>query len=269
MATVVAVAQRKGGCGKSTLVVSLAAVASSRALHVATVDVDSQANASRWLLSRELVEGLSRMQTVAALEYPPRREWLEMGSPLTATNVSEKDVLETVLPWCLHRSSIGVDVVPVAPHIHAEDAKHLLLSELPVDLVLVDCPPDVSAPAVRSVLAQADVVVSPVVCEPWAVDATEQIIREIVSVGRRDLIDRGLVRFVVNMRTKCAMHDRFENLLRERWGSLVSPVVISRAVSVAESSLDSSLLTKKTALWKAAEMVWKDIQSKGQKRGAA
>ena len=271
MAFTVAVAQRKGGCGKSTIAASLVAVGASRALHVATVDVDSQANLSRWLLPRDAVRSLSRLQTVAALEYPPRRESRAFGDPLFAPDITREQLLELTLPGCVFESPNvpGVRVVPIAPHVHVEDAKELLVSALPAEVVVVDSPPDVSLPAVRSILAQADVVIAPVVCEPWAIDATEELLREIVSVGRRDLIDRGLVRFVVNMRQKCAMHDKFEKLLRQQWGELVSPVVIQRAVSVAECSLDSSLLTKKNPLWKAGVSLWNDIDKSLLKRGAA
>jgi chromosome partitioning protein len=269
MALVVAVACRKGGLGKTTLAATLAATSVSRALHTATVDLDSQSNLSRWALGREAVDALSAMQTVTALEWPVRVEMQESSSPLLAADTPER-LLELALPGCVHPSTIsGLDVVPCAPHIHPEEARGLVLAALPYSVVVVDTPPDLTTHAVRSVLSQADVVVSPVIAEPWAVDATEYLIRELASVGRRDLVDSGLVRFVVNQRQKTAMADKLEHSIRRHWGDLVSPVVIPRAVAIAEASISPAVLTKKHPLWKAGLGLWADVEKCFRKRGAA
>jgi hypothetical protein len=90
-----------------------------------------------------------------------------------------------------------------------------------------------------------------------------------VSVGRRDLVDRSLVRFVVNMRTKTALADRLERDLRGLWGELVSSVVIPRTVAVAEASIAPELLTKKHPLWRVGMSLWADVDRTFKKRGAA
>jgi cellulose biosynthesis protein BcsQ len=269
MALVVAVACRKGGCGKSTLAATLAATSVSRSFHTGTVDLDSQANLSRWALGREHVDRLGAMQTVAALEWPVRTETQETRSPLLAAK-SPEQLLELVLPECVHRGAVeGLDVIPCAPHIHPEEARSLVLSDLPHAVVVVDTPPDISTYAVRSVLRQADVVISPVVCDPWSVDATEYLVRELVSVGRGDLVERGLVRFVVNMRQKTAMADRLERDIRKVWGGMVSSVVIPKTVAIGEASFAPALLTKKHPLWRVGMSLWADVDRTFKKRGAA
>lgn len=265
----IAAVARKGGQGKTSLAASLAAVSVSKTFHTATVDADSQANLSRWALGRAVVDGIGMLESVAALEFPANAI-LRDDHPVLRQADSRQKLLEYVLPTCVYSTQAitGLSVIPTANHLHVETAQELAISALPFDVVIVDTPPDISTPAVRSILRQADVVISPVVCEPWAVDATESLVREIYSVGRRDLVDSGRIRFVVNMRQKCAIHDKLEAAIRQQWGGLVSSVVIPRSVAISEASISPEVLTKKHPLWKAATGIWGDVQRLA-KRSAA
>jgi cellulose biosynthesis protein BcsQ len=269
MGVVVAVVSRKGGQGKTSFVASLAAASVSRAFHTGTVDLDSQANLSRWALGRAVVDSLNALETVAALEYPIQQIHADDYAPLRGVDTREK-LLEVVLPLCVHASELvpGLSVVPTANRIHAETAKELVVKPLPFDVVFVDTPPDISTHGVRSILRQCDVVISPVVCEPWAVDATESLLREIRSVGREDLIESGLVRFVVNQRQNTAIQSKLEKVIRDQWGELVSPVVIPKTVAIAEASISPAVLTKKNPLWKAATAILSDVQRVAKRRAA-
>lgn len=270
MATVIAVAGRKGGAGKTTFAATLAATGVSKLFHTGTVDLDSQGNLSLWALGRDAATGLGALQTVAALGYPPDA-LLRADYPELAAVTSRSELVGVVSKWCIHQSDVvpGLSVVPVTPRIHPENIRDVVLSALPFDVVVVDCPPDVSTHAVRSVLSQADAVISPVVCEPWAVDATEQIASEIVSCKREDLLDSGSLRFVVNMRQKTSMADKLEKALRSRWGKLVSPIVVQRSVAIAEASFSPALLTIKHPLWKVGISLWAEVERMQKKRGAA
>jgi cellulose biosynthesis protein BcsQ len=269
MAVVIAVACRKGGQGKTSLAASLAAASISRALHTATVDADSQANLSRWALGRAAVDSVGWLQTVAALEYPIPRLYADDYPPLRGVDTREK-LLEVVLPTCVHTSELvpGLSVIPTANRIHAETAKELVIKPLPFDVVIVDTPPDISTHAVRSVLKQADVVISPVVCEPWAVDATESLVRELRSVGREDLIESGMVRFVINQRQNTSLQNKLEKAILEQWGRLVSSVVIPKTVAIAEASISPAVLTKKHPLFKAAAAILSDVERVAKRRAA-
>jgi cellulose biosynthesis protein BcsQ len=134
--------------------------------------------------------------------------------------------------------------------------------------VIVDTPPDISTHAVRSVLKQADVVISPVVCEPWAVDATESLVRELRSVGREDLIESGMVRFVINQRQNTSLQNKLEKAILEQWGRLVSSVVIPKTVAIAEASISPAVLTKKHPLFKAAAAILSDVERVAKRRAA-
>ena len=273
MARVVVVAQRKGGTGKSTVSLSLAAAGGSRAFQRAMVDLDSQGNASTWALGRAAVRGLRRELSAAVLEYPTARKWLPSGHELLAPNVTREHVIEYVGKHCTYPvpEVPGLSIVPIAPHVHIEDARELLLRELPADWVIVDTGADTSSHPVRSALTQADEVVIPTLPDTFSTWGIEHVLREISSCGRADLIESGSVRVVINGRQRCTLHDVAERDIREQFGALVSPVVVSRAVAVAEAAITPQLLTKRNPIWKAATQLWAEIEGhkKQKKRGAA
>lgn len=271
MPEIVVVAQRKGGAGKTTFSVSLAAVGVSRAFQIGTVDLDSQANLSLWALGTSTVRGLSREQTAAMLEYPVRRDWLNLAHPLRGENVTRDDVIEYVKTECVHASESvpGLDVLPLAPGVHCEDAGELLLRGLPHDYLVVDTPADTSIPATRAALSVADYVVVPVLPDSFSIWATELLIREIAAVGRADLLESNRVRLVINQRQKWAVHDAAETEIRERYGSLVVADCVARAVRITEASMAPELLKKTNPVFKAAERLWDEIAPQQKRKGRA
>jgi cellulose biosynthesis protein BcsQ len=264
MARVVALAQRKGGCGKTSFAVSLAAVGVSRAFQTATVDLDSQANASAWALGAATVRGVSRERSAALLEWPPRRDWLSLSSPLRADSVTPEQVLEYAVSHCRHESQSvpGLAVYPLSPGVHCDEATELLISGLPHDWVIVDTPANSSTPATRSALAQSDFVLVPVLASSFAIWGAEMVLREIESVGRADLIETGRVRLVINGRQKWAVQDAAEQEIRARYGELVAVDVVPWGVRIGEASMAPELLKKTNPIWKAAERIWDELEPK-------
>jgi chromosome partitioning protein len=271
MARVVTLAQRKGGCGKTSLAVSLAAVGVSRAFQIGTVDLDSQANASAWALGTSTVRRISRECSAALLEWPPRRDWLSLSSPLRAESVTPEQVLEYAVSHCRHESESvpGLAVYPSSPGVHCDEAAELLISGLPHDWVIVDTPANSSTPATRSALAQSDYVLVPVLASSFAIWGAEMVLREIESVGRGDLIESGRVRLVINGRQKWAVQDAAEQEIRARYGDLVAVDVVPWGVRIGEASMAPELLKKTNPIWKAAERIWDELEPRKQKGRAA
>jgi cellulose biosynthesis protein BcsQ len=270
MAVVVGVVGRKGGQGKSTLAVSLAAGAVSGKrprplLHsngAILVDADSQSNASRWALDDATIDGLGRLQTVAALEVPPRLEYLPEESPLrSATSVEE--LVEIAVRDCLFDAPKvpGLRVVPSCPRVHPDDAQSVALKWLPADVVIVDTGADCSTPLVRSVIAQADYVVVPTVAEPWGYEGVRQTVHEIQSVGRRDLLDSGRVSVVISRRERLKVQDVLEASLRDALGSMVSRIVVPKTAAVGLVSGGPEYLTARHVLRGLVASLWADIFS--------
>ncbi len=257
MAWVLLLAQRKGGSGKTSLAVNLAGVASSEGLSVCLVDCDCQASASRWAIGRDAVDRLTREESVGALAG-------EFASVQAA-----RERVASAFAKCAHevRSCPEIVVVPGAPHLRLDDVRGLALRELPVDVVIVDSPPDVGAPIVRAAIREADAVLAPIVPEVWGLEAAPEIVGALHDAKRHDLAHS--IRFVVNLRQRRALHDAIETVLRHQFGELVSSVVIPSAAQVAESAARGAPLSKfapKSAPAKLIAGVWAEIES--QRRAA-
>jgi len=285
MPTVVAIAQRKGGTGKTTLAVSLAAAAASA--HVATlqrsrkgealqrcngpilVDIDSQGNATSWALGTLARDTIARAQSVAMLGFPVDHGWLPLVSPLRAITTRE-ELLEAVLPDVLRDTVVpGLRVVGSTPTVHPEETTELLVRMLPTDLVIVDTGADTSTPIVRSVLAQADAVIVPVVPEPWSCDGIGEVFEEIQSVGRVDLLRSGRVRVVVSRREKTKVHDILEGSLRERLGDVVSETVVPKSAAIALVSHKADNLSARHPLAKIGAALLREILTATETKGEA
>lgn len=251
-------AQRKGGAGKSSLAVNLAGAASSGGLSVALVDCDCQASASRWALGREAVDRLSREETVAGL-----------AGRLAPMQVGSTGPLADAFRRCAHdvRSCPEIVVVPSAPHCRLDDVHELTLRDLPVDVVIVDSPPDVGAPVVRAAILEADAVLAPLVPEVWCLEAAPEIVGALHDAKRHDLAHS--IRFVVNLRQRRALHEAIETVLRHQFGESVSGIVIPNATQVAESAARGAPLAKfspKSAPAKLIAGLWAELES--QRRAA-
>lgn len=285
MAKVIAVAQRKGGTGKTTLAVSLASAATcenvsarKRSRGGATfprgngpilVDVDSQGNATTWALGAPARDTIARAQSVAMLAFPVALDYLPPGSPLRAIRTRE-ELLEAVLPDVLRDAVVpGLRVIGSTPTVHPEDSEEIVLRSLPADVVIVDTGADTSQPIARSVLQQADVVIVPAVPEPWSVDGIGEVFEEIRSVGRADLIYDQRVRVVVTRRERNRVHDALEESLRERLGELVSTTVVPKSAAIALASHKADNLTKTHPLRKIATALLREILEAATEREAA
>lgn len=268
MPIIVSVISRKGGQGKSTLAVSLAAGAVSgkkpRSLQdckaAVLVDCDSQGSASRWGLGAERFARLGALATVAALEWPPRPSGLPDVARLAAATTPE-ELVEIAVEKCLHDvlEVPGLRIVPSCPRVHVEQARRIVL-DLPADVVIVDTGADCSTPLVRSVIAQSDYIVCPTTCGPWGFDAVEQVVEEIRSSGRSDLFSGGLL-FVVSKRQRNKTHDVLEAKLRDGLGDLVSDVVIPLTTAIEHVSGGPQFLTARHALRNYAGDIWSRIMS--------
>lgn len=277
MPTIVSVVQRKGGVGKTTLAASLAAAAvSARVTTVqrpkgkppaapgpgpVLVDVDSQGSATTWALGSLAADTIARCSSVAMLAYPPAVDYLPPGHRLRSIG-SPEELLDVVLPECLLDSVVpGLRVIGSTPRVHPEDTEHLLLRELPADVVIVDTGPDCSTPIVRSVLAQSDAVIVPVAAEPWSVDMVREVWEELQSVGRSDLIHDQRIRVVISRRQRTKVQDVLEQSIRDSLGALVSRTVIPQTAAIALVSHRAENLTARNPLRKIAEDLLREVLS--------
>ena len=219
-ARVYAVANQKGGVGKTTTAVNLAACLAEAGERCLLVDLDPQANAT---------SGLGRR----------------------ANGVSTHDLLDGVPLSELAKPTAfaNLDLVPAKPELAAaavqlsaiDGGERYLADALvapatdPYAFVFLDCPPAFGSLTVNA-LAAADRVIVPVQAEYYALEGLSQLLGSINLVKARlnpRLAVAGILLTMVDGRTRLAAE--VENELRRHFGDLVFTTSVPRSVRLAEA----------------------------------
>jgi len=227
---VLAVVNQKGGVGKTTVVLGLAAAAARRGDRVVVVDVDPQANATSgmavWSPARTIDDALAVESPGAAVPLVIPCGW----DPELFVSVPR---LVPSSPQLAQREpQLATDP------IGAQDRLRVALEGIDADLVLIDCPPSLGLLTVNALFA-ADAVV--VVTEPaaWAVDGVGQILRNVTRIAARRGGPPEVAGIVVNRLARTRDSRYWDaQLVEAHPGQIVRPPIRLRA-AVAEASAQS------------------------------
>lgn len=216
----VAVAMQKGGSGKTTTTVNLAAALAEKGLRVLVVDVDPQANATSWLGVTNADKGI-----FACL--------CENGSIKDALHRTATDGVDLVAssPWL-----VGAERA-LAGEVGAETILRRKLKALAgsYDVALVDTPPTLGVLTVGALVA-ADEVLVPVEAHVMALNGLAQLLGTVTTVRERlndELAVLGIVACRVDARTRHAAEVVEE--LRRRFPAETFATVIRENVRLAEA----------------------------------
>ena len=217
---VLAVSNQKGGVGKTTTAISLAAALVERGSRVLLVDLDPQANATSGL-------GIGKDQPHSIYGVLVRNEPLrEAVQPTLLAGLD-------LLPSSLEMAGAEVELVPLmAREFRLREA---LQQEKGYDTVLIDCPPSLGLLTVNA-LAAADAVLVPVQCEYYALEGLAQLLETIDAVRIRLNAKLEVLAIVLTMedrRNRLSMQVT-EEVIRH-FPELVARVRIPRAVRLAEA----------------------------------
>ncbi len=220
---VIAIANQKGGVGKTTTVVNLAAALSARHRTVLVVDLDPQAHAT-------LALGLEKQQGVSL--YPVllgAKEISEVIQPTKWANLnvipSEVDLSGAELEFGLREDRLSMIKNALAP-VKASGA---------FDYIILDCPPSLGV-VMTSALAATDGVLIPIQAEFLAMDGLALITGSIdrIRAGVNPDIDlNGIVFTMVNSVARLTTDVMTE--VRGHFGEKVYETVIPRNVRVSEA----------------------------------
>ncbi|MGE3541370.1 MAG: ParA family protein [Candidatus Tectimicrobiota bacterium] len=216
----VAIAMQKGGSGKTTTAVNLAATLAERGTKVLVVDVDPQANATSWLGVHHVGKGIF-------------------------TCLCENTSMESILQ---HTITPGLDVVPSSPWLVGAEkalagevgAETLLRRKLrPLqqvyDVALIDTPPTLGVLTIGALVA-ADEVLVPVEAHVMALNGLAQLLHTVDTVRERlndTLVLGGIVACRVDARTRHSLEVVEE--LRQRFPAEVCTTVVRENVRLAEA----------------------------------
>jgi len=217
----IALANQKGGVGKTTTTINLGAYLSEQGQRVLIVDIDPQGNAGSGL-------GLS-ISTIEKNIY----HWLiEDGieAPIVKTKYPRLDIV----PANIDLSGFEVDMRD------AENRDHILKSRLDsikdqYDFALIDCPPSLGILTINAMTA-ANSVLIPLQCEYFALEGLTQllrIIRLVQSKLNQQLEIEGVLMTMFDSRTRLA--GQVVQDVREHFKKQVYDVIIPRNVKLSEA----------------------------------
>jgi chromosome partitioning protein len=219
---VIACANQKGGVGKTTTLVSIAAYLAMDGQRVLMVDMDPQGNATSGLgIDRETLD--SSVYDMLLSDVDPERVTL-------GTSIRNLSLLPS------HRSLAGaeVELVPV-PGRERRLKRVLQRIESEYDYILLDCPPSLGLLTVNALTAAHSVLI-PIQCEYYALEglgqllATIGLVREHLNPG---LILKGVILTMHDGRTSLSADVTVE--VRRHLGDKVFDVVVPRSVRLAEA----------------------------------
>ena len=219
MAKIIAIANQKGGVGKTTTTVNLSAALSLMGKKVLLVDCDPQGNASSG-----------------------------MGVPKThRPNTYDMLISDKTAAECVVETEYG-DVIPASKElaaasvelIHAENREYVLKNKISAlyseyDYIFLDCPPSLDLLTVNALVA-ADSVLIPMQCEYYALEGITDLLTSIKMCSRRLNRRLGIEGIVLTMYdSRANLTTQVADELRKYLADKVYTTVIPRSVRLSEA----------------------------------
>ena len=223
MARIYALANQKGGVGKTTTAVNLGAYLAAAGRHVLVVDTDPQANATACL-------GVDR----AKLAHSVYDVLLDGTPPRQAIVPTDQERLD-LLPATTALAGGEVELVGTMAREHRL-SRALAPVSADYDLIFVDCPPSLGLLTINGLVAAQDGVLIPVQCEYLALEGLGHLLKTIYLV--RDnlnpkLVIAGVIMTMFDARTNLSR--QIVDEVRRFFPAYVFKVVIPRTVRLGES----------------------------------
>ena len=223
MPIIYALANQKGGVGKTTTAVNLGAYLAKEGQRVLLVDIDPQSNATSSL-------GVDK-QSVSLSTY----DLLVQDVPMEQlTRPTERERLD-LAPASPNLAGATVELVEI-PHREFRLRTALTRLDEAYDYVLIDSPPSLGILTVNALTAATDGVIIPVQCEYLALEGLSQlasVLRLVRQSLNPDLMLRGLVMTMYDARTNLSQQVVEE--ARRHFQKRVFDTVIPRSVRLSEA----------------------------------
>lgn len=217
----IAIANQKGGVGKTTTAINIATAMAATGWKTLLVDLDPQGNASTGL-----------------------------GIPNNARTVSSYDLLlqEATLDQAAQRTDVpGLDIVPATQDLSGAEVElvgvedrtarldQALSARSGYDICFIDCPPSLGLLTLNA-LGAADTLLVPLQCEFFALEGLSQLLQTVERVQERFNPDLGIVGVVLTMfDRRNRLTDQVADDVRDCLGKLVFESVIPRNVRLSEA----------------------------------
>jgi chromosome partitioning protein len=240
-ARIIAIANQKGGVGKSTTAVSLGAALADIGYRVLVADLDPQGNASTGMGIRHEARDITVYDVVVAEA--------DIGRAIIPTPVERLHAVPATIDLA------GAEIELVSQFSRESRLKRAIepVADGVYDFILLDCPPSLGLLTINA-LAAAEELIVPIQCEYYALEGLGQLLRNVSLVQQNinsGLRLSGIVMTMFDPRTK--LSEQVVQEVQRYFGDLVYGVIIPRTVRLSEAPGFGQPITVYDAKSKGAE----------------
>lgn len=228
---IMTVSNQKGGVGKTTTTVNIAAALATAGLNVMVIDIDPQGNASTAL-------GIDHRADVESIY-----DVLIDDLPLANVVAQCPDIMNLICaPATIHLAGAEIELVSLVAReqrlrraIDVYAAERKAAGEERLDYIFIDCPPSLGLLTVNAFVAAREVLI-PIQCEYYALEGLSQLLKNIEMIQKHlnaDLVVSTILLTMYDGRTNLAAQVAAE--VREHFPQQVLSAVVPRSVRISEA----------------------------------